>query len=81
MSDFLIHFTKIMGKESCIWLECILKKEIEKVVDWSKVEKEDYLLAMEFSLIKNIEIMYILREALTSDADSWEVYMKGIDYS
>ena len=69
------------GRSTRIWLDCILKKEIGKVVDWSKVDKEDYLLAMERSPIKDIEIKYLLKDALTSDINSREVYMKGIDHS
>ena len=69
------------GRSTRIWLDCILKKEIGKVVDWSKVDKEDYLLAMERSPIKDIEIKYLLKNALTSDINSREVYMKGIDHS
>ena len=59
----------------------ILKTEIGKVVDWSKVDKEDYLLAMERSPIKNVEIKVLLKAALTNEVDSREVYMKGIDHS
>lgn len=69
------------GRSTRIWLDCILKKEIGKVVDWSQVDKEDYLLAMERSPIKDIEIKHILKKALTDDIDSREVYMKGIDHS
>ena len=69
------------GRSTRIWLDCIFKKEIGKVVDWSKVDKEDYLLAMERSPIKDIEIKYILKAALTDDIHSREVYMKGIDHS
>lgn len=69
------------GRSTRIWLDCILKKEIGKVVDWSKVDKEDYLLAMERSPIRDIEIKYILKAALTDDIHSREVYMKGIDHS
>ena len=69
------------GRSTRIWLDCILKKEIGKVVDWSKVDKEDYLLAMERSPIRDIEINHILNAALTEDIHSWEVYMKGIDHS
>lgn len=69
------------GRSTRIWLDCILKKEIEKVVDWSHVDKEDYLLAMERSPIKDIEIKHILKNALTDDINSREVYMKGIDHS
>ena len=69
------------GRSTRIWLDLILKKELHKVVDWSRVDKEDYLLAMERSPIKDIEIKYILRAALTDEIDSREVYMKGIDHS
>lgn len=69
------------GRSTRIWLDLILKKEIGKVVDWSKVDKEDYLLAMERSPIKTIEIKELLRQALTSDINNKEVYMKGIDAS
>lgn len=69
------------GRSTRIWLDCILKKEIGKVVNWSQVDKEDYLLAMERSPIKDIEIKHILKNALTDDINSREVYMKGIDHS
>ena len=69
------------GRSTRIWLDHILKTEIDKVVDWSRVDKEDYLLAMERSPIKDIEIKHILREALTDEIDSREVYIKGIDHS
>lgn len=69
------------GRSTRIWLDHILKTEIGKVVDWSKVDKEDYLLAMERSPIKDIEIKYILKNALTDEINSREVYMKGIDHS
>ena len=69
------------GRSTRIWLDHILKTEIGKVVDWSKVDKEDYLLAMERSPIKDIEIKYLLKNALTDEIDSREVYMKGIDHS
>lgn len=69
------------GRSTRIWLDCILKKEIGKVVDWSKVDKEDYLLAMERSPIKDIEIKYLLKNALTDEINSREIYMKGIDHS
>ena len=69
------------GRSTRIWLDCIFKKEIGKVVDWSKVDKEDYLLAMERSPIRDIEIKHILKNALTDDIHSREVYMKGIDHS
>lgn len=69
------------GRSTRIWLDHILKTEIKKVVDWSKADKEDYLLAMEHSPIKDIEIKYLLKNALTDDIHSREVYMKGIDHS
>jgi len=69
------------GRSSRIWLDIILKKELRKVVDWSKVNKEDYLLAMERSPIKDLEIKSILKSELTGEIDNREVYMKGIDAS
>ena len=69
------------GRSTRIWLDLIFKTELYKVVDWSKVDKEDYFLAMERSLIKDIEIKYLLKNALTDDISSREVYMKGIDHS
>lgn len=69
------------GRSTRIWLDLILKNELGKVVDWCKVDKEDYLLAMERSPIKNIEIRELLKQALTSDINNREVYMKGIDAS
>lgn len=69
------------GRSTRIWLDHILKNEIGKVVDWSKVDKEDYLLAMERSPIKDIEIKVLLKNALTNEINSREVYMKGIDHS
>ena len=69
------------GRSTRIWLDMILKKEMRKVIDWSKVNKEDYLLAMERSPIKNTEIKILLKEALTDKINDREVYMKGIDAS
>lgn len=69
------------GRSTRIWLDHMLKTEIGKVIDWSKVDKEDYLLAMERSPIRDIEIKYVLKNALTDEIDSSEVYMKGIDHS
>ena len=69
------------GRSTRIWLDLIFKKELGKVVDWSKVDKTDYLLAMERSPIKDIEIKHILKAALVDDINNREVYMKGIDYS
>ena len=69
------------GRATRIWIDLILKKELGMVIDWSKVDKEDYLLAMERSPIKDIEIKHILNMALTDDINSRELYMKGIDNS
>lgn len=69
------------GRSARIWLDHMLKTEIGKVIDWSKVDKEDYLLAMERSPIRDIEIKYVLKNALTDEIDSREMYIKGIDHS
>lgn len=69
------------GRSMRIWLDCMLKKEIGQVVDWSRVDKEDYLLAMERSPVRDIEIKHVLKQALTQDVNSREIYMKGIDHS
>jgi len=69
------------GRSTRIWLDCILKKELHQVVDWSRVDKEDYLLAMERSPIRDLEIKTLLRAALTDRINDREVYMKGIDAS
>ena len=69
------------GRSTRIWLDMILKKELSKVVDWSKVNKEEYLLAMERSPIKDTEINILLKNALTNKINDREVYMKGIDTS
>ena len=69
------------GRSTRIWLDLMLKKELHKVVDWSRVDKNDYLLAMERSPIKDIEIKYLLKEALTDEIGSRDIYMKGIDTS
>ena len=69
------------GRSTRIWLDLIFKNQLKKVVDWSKVDKEDYLLAMERSPIKDTEIKHILKNALTDQINSREVYMKGIDHS
>lgn len=69
------------GRSARIWLDHILKTEINQVVDWSKVDKEDYLLAMERSPIKDIEIKVLLKNALTNEINSKEIFMKGIDHS
>jgi cell filamentation protein len=69
------------GRSTRIWLDAILKKELGQVIDWSLVGKEDYLLAMERSPIKDVEIKVLLKAALTDKVDDREVYMKGIDAS
>ena len=69
------------GRSTRIWLDLILKKELKLVVDWNTVDKEDYLLAMERSPIKDVEIKVLLKNALTDQIDDREVYMKGIDVS
>ena len=74
-------FREENGRSTRIWLDHILKHEIGKVVDWSLVDKEDYLLAMERSPIRDIEIKHVLKAALTDQTDSREVFMKGIDHS
>ena len=69
------------GRSARIWLDLMLKKELNLVVDWSKVDKEDYLLAMERSPIKDLEIKHLLKSALTDKVNDREIYMKGIDHS
>lgn len=69
------------GRSTRIWLDLMFKKEIQRVVDWNEIDKEDYLLAMERSPIRDIEIKYLLAGALTDKIDDREVYMKGIDIS
>lgn len=69
------------GRSTRIWLDLMLKKELNQVVDWSQVDKNDYLLAMERSPIKDIEIKYLLKQALTNEIDDRVIYMKGIDTS
>lgn len=78
----IVHpFREGNGRSTRIWLDLILKKELHKVVDWSRVDKNDYLLAMERSPIKDIEIKHLLKEALTDEINDREIYMKGIDTS
>ena len=78
----IVHpFREGNGRSMRIWLDMMLKKQIGQVVDWSKIEKEDYLMAMERSQIKDIEIKYILNSALTDQINDREIYMKGIDHS
>ncbi len=69
------------GRSARIWLDLMLKKGVGQVVDWRRVDKEDYLLAMERSPIRDVEIKVLLKAALTEDVNSREVYMKGIDHS
>lgn len=69
------------GRATRIWLDLILKHELQRVVDWSKVDKTDYLLAMERSPIKDIEIKHLLKNALTDQINDRTIYMKGIDNS
>ncbi len=69
------------GRSTRIWLDCIFRKELGKVVDWSKVDKDDYLMAMERSPIKDVEIKQLLQQALTDQINNRELYMKGIDNS
>ena len=69
------------GRAMRIWLDCMLKAELGKAVDWSRVDKDDYLLAMERSPIKDTEIKLLLKNALTDDINDRELYMKGIDNS
>ena len=69
------------GRSTRIWLDLMCKTALQKVIDWSKVDKEDYLLAMERSPVRDIEIKHILQAALTDEINSREVYMKGIDHS
>lgn len=69
------------GRSTRIWLDLILKKEIKQVIDWSQVDKNDYLMAMERSPLKDIEIKHVLRNALTDRINDREIIMKGIDHS
>lgn len=69
------------GRSARIWLDHMLKKELNLVIDWQKVDKDDYLLAMERSPIRDIEIKHFLRQALTDRINDREIYMKGIDHS
>lgn len=69
------------GRSTRIWLDLILKKELHQVIDWSRIEKEDYLLAMERSPVRDIEIKHILRSALTDKINDRDIYMEGIDTS
>lgn len=78
----IVHpFRERNGRSTRIWLDLILKKELKLVIDWSKINKEDYLLAIERSTIKYVEIKELLKKALTNKINDREVYMKGIDAS
>lgn len=78
----VVHpFREGNGRSTRIWLDQMLKKELNLVIDWSKVDKDDYLLAMERSPIKDIEIKHLLNQALTDRVSDRELYMKGIDHS
>lgn len=78
----IVHpFREGNGRSTRIWLDLILKKELNLVVDWSLVDKDNYLLAMERSPVKDIEIKHILKQALTDKIYDRKIYMKGIDYS
>lgn len=78
----IIHpFREGNGRSARIWLDLILKKELGLVVDWSQVDKDDYIMAMERSPIKDIEIKHLLQQALTEDVSGREMYLKGIDAS
>ena len=78
---FIHPFREGNGRSTRIWLDCILKKELHQVIDWSRVDKSDYLLAMERSPVKDVEIKALLRAALTDRITDRLVYMKGIDAS
>lgn len=69
------------GRSTRIWLDLMLKSEVHQMIDWSKVDKDDYFLAMERSPIKDVEIKVLLKAALTDDVNSREIYTKGIDHS
>ena len=69
------------GRDTRLWLDHILKNQIQKVIDWNKIDKEDYLLAIERSPIRDIEIKHVLRAALISEINDREIYMKGLDAS
>lgn len=78
----VVHpFREGNGRSMRIWLDLMLYQELNQVVDWSRVDKDDYLLAMERSPVKDLEIKYLLKNALTDRVNDREIYMKGIDYS
>ena len=69
------------GRATRIWLDLILKKEINQVIDWNLIDKEDYLMAMERSTVKDIEIKHLLKKSLTNKINDYKIFMKGIDVS
>ena len=69
------------GRATRIWLDLALKKEIKKVIDWNKVDKDDYLSSIERSVVKDVEIKVLLKSALTTKIEDRELFMKGIDIS
>jgi len=78
----IVHpFREGNGRSMRLWLDHLLKAELGQVVDWSQVDKEDYLLAMERSPIRDTEIKHVLKQALTNDVDNRDLYMKGVDHS
>lgn len=78
----VVHpFREGNGRSMRLWLDLILKEELGQVIDWQLVDKEDYLLAMERSPVRDIEIKYVLRQALTDDIHNRTLYMKGVDHS
>ena len=78
----IVHlFCEGNGRSMRLWLDHLLKAELGQVVDWSQVDKEDYLLAMERSPIRDTEIKHVLKQALTNDVDNHDLYMKGVDHS
>ena len=79
--NYIHPFREGNGRSTRIWLDCILKKELHQVVDWSRVDKSDYLMAMERSPVKDLEIKVLLHKALTEQIHDRQVYMKGIDAS
>ena len=74
-------FRECNGRSTRLWLDAILKKELQQVIDWSQVDKDDYLLAMERSPVKDLEIKTLLKAALTDRINDREIYMKGVDAS
>ena len=78
----IVHpFREGNGRSMRLWLDHLLKAELRQVLDWSQVDKEDYLLAMERSPIRDTEIKHVLEQALTNDVDNRDLYMKGVDHS